>query len=132
MKKVLVVNKDSGLVDLLKYALRRDGYSVVTALNGEQGLQSWQTEQPDLVLLDRQVSQVDGVEVCRRIRSQTRTPIILLSERPTESQILDGFEAGADDYIPKPFSMRQLLARIQAVLRRYEPPPCLLWVRQVE
>src|SRR4051794_28611559 len=108
MQKVLLVDNDRELADLLEHALRRVGYSVVTTLEGEQGLQSWETERPDLVLLERKLPKADGFDICRRIREQARTPIILLSERPTESQILAGLEAGADDYIPKPFSTRQL------------------------
>ena len=120
MTKVLLVDADADLLDVLGYALRRRGYSVATAPNGEQGLRSWQTERPDLVLLEGNLPHVDGFEVCRRIREQeARTPIILLTERSAESQVLEGFDAGADDYVPKPFSLKQLLARMDAVLRRY-------------
>jgi two-component system response regulator VicR len=131
MKKVLVVDDDSDLVDLLQYALRRVGYNVVTALSGEDGLQRWEAEHPDLVLLDGNLPQVDGFEVCRSIRQQARTPIILLTGRSAEEQVIDGFAAGADDYIPKPFSTKQLLARMDAVLRRYEPDPDVLTSRQL-
>ena len=121
MKTVLLVEDDPDLVDVLQYALRGQGYSVVTAFDGEQGLQSWATEHPDLVLLDGKLPKVDGFDVCRRIREQAaRTPIILLTERSAEAQVLAGFDAGADDYMPKPFSIKQLLARVATVLRRYE------------
>ena len=131
MRKVLLVDDDVDLIDVLEYALRRHGYTVLTALDGEQGLQTWASERPDLVLLDGNLPVVDGFEICRRIRGQARTPVILLSERASESQVLQGFEAGADDYVPKPFSTRQLLARIDAVLRRYEPHPDVLSSREL-
>ncbi len=121
--KVLLVDDDIDLVDLLTYALRRAGYAVVTALDGEQALQTWEAERPDMVLLDGVLPRLDGFEVCRRIRQQARTPIILLTERYAEVEVVGGLEAGADDYVSKPFSAKQLLARMQAVLRRYEPEP---------
>ena len=121
MKTVLLVDDDNDLVDVLKHALQRRGFRVVTALDGEAALQSWEAEQPDLVLLDGKLPHMDGFEVCRHIRRrEARTAIILLTERSAETHVLEGFEAGADDYVPKPFSIKQLLARIDAVLRRYE------------
>jgi DNA-binding response OmpR family regulator len=111
--KVLLVDDDIDLVDLLTYSLRRAGYGVVSALDGEQAHQSWEAERPDLVLLDGTLPQLDGFEVCRRIRQQARTPIILLTERSAEVDVVGGLEAGADDYVPKPFSAKQLLARMR-------------------
>src|SRR3981081_534789 len=105
--KVLLVDDDIDLVDLLTYALRRAGYNVVSALDGEQALRSWQVERPDLVLLDGMLPRLDGFEVCRRIRQQGRTPISLLTERSAEVDVVGGLEAGADDYVPKPFSPKQ-------------------------
>ena len=124
MKKVLLIDDDNDLVAVLTEAFRRHTYSVLTAPDGEQGLRCWEAEHPDLVLLDGNLPQVDGFEVCRRIRDQaTRTAVILLTERSAEAQVLDGFAAGADDYLPKPFSIKQLLARMDTVLRRYEGWP---------
>jgi two-component system response regulator VicR len=129
--KVLLVDDDTDLVDLLGYALRRVGYTVVTAFDGETALQTCEQEHPDLVLLDRVLPNLDGFEVCRRIRKQMHTPVILLTEHAAETDIIGGLDAGADDYVPKPFSARQLLARMQAVLRRYEPDPERLVTREL-
>jgi DNA-binding response OmpR family regulator len=129
--KVLLVDDDIDLVDLLAYALRRAGYTVVVAVDGDQALQCWEAERPDLVLLDGVLPRLDGFEVCQRIRQQARTPIILLTERSFEADILHGLDAGADDYMSKPFSVKQLLARIQAVMRRYEPDTERLVVREL-
>jgi DNA-binding response OmpR family regulator len=117
--KVLLVDDDIGLVELLRCA----GHTVLTALDGDGALRSWEAEHPDIVLLDGALAVVDGFEVCRRIRQLAHTPIILLSGQSAEDDILRGFECGADDYMPKPLSGKQLLARMQAVLRRYENDP---------
>src|SRR5437867_536883 len=119
--KVLVVDNDPDLLDLLTYALRRAGFTVLAALDGERALQQWQAERPDLVLLETALPRVNGLEVCRRIRERGQTPIILLTKHATDADIVGGFEAGADDCVPKPFSPKQLVARMHAVLRRYEP-----------
>ena len=120
---VLVVDADADLVDLLDYALRRAGHTVLTALDGDRALRCLEVEHPDMVLLDVAVPRVDGFDICRRIRQRARTPVILLAERSAEVDILHGFESGADDYVTKPFSAKQLLARMQAVLRRYQTDP---------
>jgi two-component system OmpR family response regulator len=119
--KVLVVDNDADLLDLLTYALRRAGFTVLAALDGEQALRQWQAERPDLVLLESALPRVNGLEVCRRIRELGQTPIILLTKHATDADIVGGFEAGADDCVAKPFSPKQLVARMHAVLRRYEP-----------
>jgi DNA-binding response OmpR family regulator len=118
--KVLLVEDDLALADLLNYALRRNGYTVLAASDGVEGLQRWEAEQPDLVLLDVTLPKLDGFEVCRRIRQAGGTPIILLTAHDDEADIVRGLELGADDYVTKPFSVRQLRARMEAVLRRYQ------------
>jgi DNA-binding response OmpR family regulator len=126
--KALVVDDDLTLADLLAFTLRREGFEVVQAQDGETALSRWKSERPDLVVLDVNLPPpgsspvprpaLDGFEVCRRIREQGDTPIILLTVRESEDDIVRGLQIGADDYIVKPFSPRQLAARIWAVLRR--------------
>jgi DNA-binding response OmpR family regulator len=116
--KVLLVDDDAELVDLLRYALRREGYTVLTALDGEQALQRWEAERPDLILLDGILPKVDGFEVCRRVRHASATPIIMLTARDEEADVLRGLQLGADDYVTKPFSARVLAARMRAILGR--------------
>jgi DNA-binding response OmpR family regulator len=116
--KALVADDDLDLLDLLNYALRREGYSVVSAIDGEQALRGCETEEPDIVLLDVNLPRINGFEVCRRIRLESDTPIIMLTARNGEDDIVNSLGFGADDYITKPFSARQLTARMQAVLRR--------------
>ena len=116
--KALVIDDDRVLADLVAFTLRREGFEVVQAYDGETALQSWAKEQPDLIVLDVNLPKLDGFAVCRRIREQADTPIILLTVRGEEDDIVRGLELGADDYISKPFSPRQLVARAQAVLRR--------------
>jgi len=121
--KVLVVDDDIDLLDLMTYALRREGYNVLAAVDGQQALQRWESENPDIVLLDGNLPKIDGFEVCRRIRHESKTPIIMLTARDEEPDRVAGLEIGADDYVPKPFSPRELLARVKAILRRAEPAP---------
>jgi DNA-binding response OmpR family regulator len=121
--KVLLVDDDADLVDLMGYALRREGYTVLTALDGQQALQRWETERPDLVLLDGTLPKVDGFEVCRRIRHASETPIIMLTARDQEADVVRGLKLGADDYVTKPFSAKQLAARMEALLRRSKGGP---------
>jgi len=123
--KALVVDDDRVLADLVAFALRREGFDVIQAHDGEAALRRWTEEQPDLVVLDVNLPKLDGFAVCRRIRSQADTPsggaqtaIIMLTVRSEEDDLVRGLEMGADDYIAKPFSPRQLVARAQAVLRR--------------
>jgi len=117
--KLLLVDDDADLLDLMMYALGREGYSITTAGDGLQALARWQSEQPDLVLLDVNLPLVNGFEVCRRIRQTSDTPVVMLTARRDEADVLHGLRLGADDYVTKPFSARQLAARLQAVLRRY-------------
>jgi DNA-binding response OmpR family regulator len=116
--KALVVDDDRVLADLVAFALRRAGFDVIQAHDGEAGLRRWAEDDPDLVVLDVNLPRLDGFTVCRRIRAQANTPIILLTVRGEEDDLVRGLEWGADDYITKPFSPRQLVARAQAVLRR--------------
>jgi DNA-binding response OmpR family regulator len=116
--KALVVDDDRVLLDVLTFTLRREGFQVVRASDGEMALAVWAEEQPELIVLDVNLPKLDGFAVCQRIREQANTPIILLTVRDEEDDIVHGLELGADDYITKPFSPRQLIARAQAVLRR--------------
>ncbi len=116
--KALIVDDDRVLADVLAFTLRREGFQVVQAFDGEAALQRWKQENPDLVVLDVNLPRLDGFAVCRQIREAGDTPIVLLTVRGEEDDIIYGLEAGADDYITKPFSPRQLVARANAVLRR--------------
>lgn len=120
--KALVVDDDRVLADLLAFTLRKEGFQIVQAHDGPAALELAQSEQPDIILLDvnlpRATPPLDGFLVCARIREFSNTPIILLTVRADEDDIVHGLSVGADDYILKPFSPRQLAARVQAVLRR--------------
>ncbi|HSN73593.1 MAG TPA: response regulator transcription factor [Anaerolineae bacterium] len=116
--KALIVDDDRVLADVLAFTLRREGFEIVLAHDGETALQRFADEAPDLVVLDVNMPRLDGFAVCRRMRQQGDTPIILLTVRGEEDDIVRGLELGADDYMTKPFSPRQLVARAQAVLRR--------------
>jgi DNA-binding response OmpR family regulator len=116
--KVLIVDDDTDLLDLMTYALRREGYTVIAATDGQQALQRWESETPDIVLLDGTLPHLDGFEVCRQIRRDSETPVIMLTARDEEEDIVRGLHVGADDYVTKPFSAKQLAARMRAVLRR--------------
>lgn len=120
--RALVVDDDRVLADLVSFTLRREGFQVVQASDGETALQRWVEEQPDIILLDVNLPKTtpisDGFAVCRKIREKSDVPIILLTVREDEDDIVYGLQVGADDYILKPFSPRQLVARVQAVLRR--------------
>ncbi len=120
--KALVVDDDAVLADLVAFTLRREGFQIVQAADGETALQRWAREQPDIIILDvnlpRSALAPDGFAVCRRIRESSDVPIILLTVRDEEEDIVKGLKLGADDYVLKPFSPRQLTARVQAVLRR--------------
>ncbi|MGH2366576.1 MAG: response regulator [Chloroflexota bacterium] len=115
---VLLVDDDRDLIDVLTYILRREGYEAIAAYDGEQGWARFQSEQPELVVLDANMPGLDGMEVCRRIREVSTSPVIMLTARTDEADIVQALGLGADDYITKPFSPRQLVARVKAVLRR--------------
>lgn len=120
--KALVVDDDRVLADLVAFTLRREGFQITLAYDGQSALQRWSEEQPDIVILDvnlpKTVPAIDGFTVCQRIREVSDTPVILLTVRDSEDDIVYGLKVGADDYIQKPFSPRQLVARVEAVLRR--------------
>jgi len=119
---ILVVEDEEDILELVRYNLVKEGYQVITAQSGEQALQLVKSEAPDLVLLDLMLPGVDGIEVCRRIKGDSTTqhiPVIMLTAKSEETDIVVGLELGADDYITKPFSPRVLLARVKAVLRRH-------------
>jgi len=118
LMKVLVVEDDVDLLDLTTYALRREGYNVLPAIDGTQALHRWEADRPDIILLDGNLPKLNGFEVCRRIRQECETPIIMLTARDEEGDVLRGLQLGADDYVTKPFSMKQLSARMKTVLRR--------------
>jgi two-component system, OmpR family, response regulator len=118
-RKVLVADDDKKTVDLVRLYLEKDGYNVLPAYDGQQALELARHRQPDLLVLDLMLPKIDGLDVCRILRAETRLPIILLTARTTEDDKLLGLDLGADDYVTKPFSPRELLARVRAVLRRY-------------
>jgi DNA-binding response OmpR family regulator len=116
--KALIVDDDLVLADVLSFTLRRAGFQVFAVHDGQAALDAWRSETPDLIILDLNLPKLDGLEVCQRIREQDDVPIIILSVRGDDDDVVRGLELGADDYVPKPFSPRQLVARAQAVLRR--------------
>ncbi|HEV8634988.1 MAG TPA: response regulator transcription factor [Chloroflexota bacterium] len=116
--EILVVDDDRKTVDLIRLYLEREGYRVRAAFDGRQALDSAKQAAPDLVVLDLMLPRVDGLDVCQAIRASSATPIIMLTARSTEEEKLLGLELGADDYLTKPFSPRELVARVRAVLRR--------------
>jgi len=122
-KKILVVDDEPTLVATLRYNLEREGYEVITASDGESGLSAARESRPDLLLLDLMLPVLDGLEVCRILRREMTVPILMLTAKAEEVDKVVGLELGADDYVTKPFSMRELLARVRALLRRAETAP---------
>lgn len=118
--KILVVEDEPALLDTLQYNLTRHGYQVSTASDGLLALEKARLEQPDLIVLDLMLPSLDGFEVCRILRRETTTPILILTAREDEVDKVVGLELGADDYVTKPFSMRELMARTKALLRRVQ------------
>ncbi|HEU5379624.1 MAG TPA: response regulator transcription factor [Ktedonobacteraceae bacterium] len=117
-QKILVIEDEEGIIHLLNLYLRDAGYGVVVARDGADGLAMHARERPDLVILDIMLPALDGFEVCRRIRSWSQTPILMLTARGDEDDRIQGLEIGADDYLVKPFSPRELVSRVRAILRR--------------
>jgi DNA-binding response OmpR family regulator len=117
-KRLLVVDDDANLRAALMYSLRQEGFDVLTAEDGLTALEAFRREEPDLVVLDVMMPNLDGLEVCRRIRKESDVPILMLTARDTELDKVVGLEIGADDYLAKPFSMREFVARARAMLRR--------------
>lgn len=120
---VLVVEDDTTLATTLRYNLEREGYNCLLAADGARGLELARRDKPSLVLLDVMLPGIDGLEVCRRVRAESNVPIIMLTARVEELDRVVGLEVGADDYVTKPFSMRELMARVRAALRRAQMRP---------
>jgi DNA-binding response OmpR family regulator len=120
--KILLVDDDTDMLDVTAYALRREGFNIILATDGTQALRKWETDQPNLVVLDVGLPRLSGFEVCRKIRQTSSTPVILLTGLTDDEHVVQGFRLGADDYVTKPFSPRQLAMRIRAVWRRGAQP----------
>ena len=118
VRRILVVDDERSITELLAYNLRRNGFQVSVAEDGRQALRMARSEQPDLVVLDLMLPGLDGLDVCRELRRESSVPIIILTARDEEVDRVVGLELGADDYVTKPFSVRELVARVKAVLRR--------------
>ncbi len=116
--RILVVDDEPAIMDAVAYALRSEGFSVETVSDGEAALEEARTEPYDLMLLDLMLPRLSGVEVCRRVRAESDIPIIMLTAKDAEVEHVVGLEAGADDYVTKPFSMAELMSRVRALLRR--------------
>ena len=116
--KILVVEDDPNLLETLRYNLHKEGYDVITASDGEQAIKVARKDKPDLILLDIMLPGMNGFEVCRVLRKEMAVPILMLTARTDETDKIVGLEIGADDYMTKPFSMRELMARVRAMLRR--------------
>src|SRR6202162_4912673 len=121
-QKILVIEDEEGIIHLLNLYLKDAGFDVVAAKDGADGLALHAREHPDLVLLDVMLPAIDGFEVCRRIRAWSKTPILMLTARGAEDDRITGLDLGADDYLVKPFSPRELVSRVKAILRRVADP----------
>ncbi len=123
MSKVLVVDDDPGIVKVVRAYLEQEGFQVLVAYDGKKAMQIARNDKPDLVVLDLMLPEMDGWDVCRALRKESDVPIIMLTARVEESDKLIGLELGADDYVTKPFSPRELVARVRSVLRRIQGAP---------
>lgn len=120
-KKILIIEDDEDIMELISFNLKKEGYSVVKAVTGEEGVKQAQSGSPDVVLLDIMLPEIDGLEVCRRLKADTKTkniPIVMVTAKVEESDVVAGLELGAEDYVVKPFRPKELVARVRAVLRR--------------
>ena len=117
MKKILVVDDEKPISDIIKFNMAKEGYEVLTAFDGREALEVFAAENPDIIILDLMLPEIDGLEVARTIRKTSNVPIIVLSAKDTEFDKVIGLEIGADDYVTKPFSNRELQARVKALLR---------------
>ena len=117
-EKILIVEDEKPLVKILKYNFEKEGYRVCSALDGKAGLEAFDREKPDLVVLDVMLPKVGGFDVCKALRRDSKTPILMLTAKKEEVDRVLGLELGADDYVTKPFSVREVLARVKAILRR--------------
>lgn len=118
MKKILVVDDEKPISDIITFNLSNEGYEIVTGFDGEEAIEKFKETKPDLVILDLMLPKKDGLEVCREIRKESAVPIIMLTAKDSEIDKVLGLELGADDYVTKPFSNRELMARVKANLRR--------------
>lgn len=123
MQKIAIIEDEKNISDIIKFNLEKEGYKVFTAYDGEEGLALIQQENPDLIMLDIMMPKLDGLEVCKIVRQTKSTPIIMLTAKAEEIDKVLGLELGADDYITKPFGMRELIARVKANLRRVVANP---------
>ena len=121
MTKTLTVEDESSFSEALEFLLKKEGFEITVAVNGQEAIDKFESDLPDLVLLDLMIPAISGTEVCRLIRSQSQVPIIMVTAKDSEVDKVVGLELGADDYVTKPYSSRELLARINAVLRRQGP-----------
>src|SRR5437588_6911507 len=119
--KILIIEDDANIAQLIRLYLEQANFTVLSASDGIAGLELHAREQPDLVILDLMLPALDGMEVCRRIRAWANTPILMLTARQGEEDRIAGLEVGADDYLVKPFSPRELVSRVKAILRRSVP-----------
>lgn len=117
-ERILIVEDETPLAQAIAYALKKEGFQVRIATDGQEGLRAALTEKPDLVILDLMLPKLDGWEICRTLRARSAVPILILTARGEEHDKVVGLELGADDYVVKPFSMRELIARVRALLRR--------------
>ena len=120
MKKILIVDDEKPISDIIKFNMTKEGYDVVTAFNGREAIELFEAEKPDIIILDLMLPEIDGLEVAKTIRKTSSVPIIMLSAKDSEFDKVIGLELGADDYVTKPFSNRELQARVKALLRRSE------------
>lgn len=121
--KILIVEDDKNTANLVETYLHKEGFIVLMENDGEKGLQTARKKQPSLVILDLMLPSIDGLEICRRLRSESNVPILMLTAREEEMDRVLGFSLGADDYVVKPFSPRELVERVKAILRRAQPAP---------
>lgn len=119
-KKVLIVDDEESIVELLKFHLAKEGYDVITASDGKTALERAKRERPDLIILDIMLPEMDGFEVCQNLRKESIVPILMLTAKTDEIDKVVGLQIGADDYVTKPFSYREVIARVKALLRRQE------------
>ncbi len=119
-KKILIVDDEKAIVDILNHNLKREGYETIQAYDGEEAIEKVKTDKPDLILLDVMLPKMDGFTVCKNIRQSSNTPIIMVTAKEDVVDKVIGLELGADDYITKPFSVREVLARVKANLRKWD------------
>ena len=120
LKKILIIEDERPMAEAIQFSLEKEGYQAQMALNGESGWEMFKAGGYDLVLLDLMLPKIDGMEICRRVRQEGSTPIIMLTAKDSDVDKVLGLEMGADDYVTKPFNMRELIARVRAVMRRFD------------